>query len=459
MKKITLVVLLSLLSINQSFAIDLGNLKDLAKKIKQEPQQQSNTTAAPQQETTNSNPNSPVADTTQSVPSTTTKETKNVTPQTSNKTSLVSSNEFCDLISANKSVQNYGDSILKLWQMKLDDPALMKKAKQSLNNNENELGKFVADNIKSIAKNDIYVKGQIEKDIMKMTDECAAKHIDDQNFFFFAFNPQEWETSLRQPKTWVAQLSDQYRAKGHGDLGMGGSDNLFNKSDENKISSRWASIAAFAFPNSAEIIERVATKSISELQAMVDQSNEKQKKSIAAGEKEQDDKEYGGMRSVYNLRKNPAISPAYTKCLGSEKNYQSKVTADLEKSVKTANTVAEQKQLTDLIAYRKKNADYIAHGMCIYRTNMGIAAIEAQSEPAALTGAMGFNGGAVDLSAKYTPAALEKIAYWLNVPAESFHKEIIEADFKQQPIYKNAIYETIYGKIVAALVAGKLQQK
>ena len=220
----------------------------------------------------------------------------------------------------------------------------------------------------------------------------------------------------------------------------------------------------------------------------------KRKESIAKADNEKDQKLYGGLRAVYNFRANPALSASYNNCVASEKDYQSKITADIESNSNKVDTVAEQKQMNENINFRKKNIDYIAHGMCIYRLNVGIDMLlqvpgvtPNTIERMAISSS--FNGKELsDLNSKFTPVALAKISDLLNLNAEKFHKVKVPGIYKesikeldnarpttraeQQQIesekkglsimstqIENATYFHIEGEIITPLIQGKIQGK
>jgi len=201
-------------------------------------------------------------------------------------------------------------------------------------------------------------------------------------------------------------------------------------------SPRLATLLAFLFPGVEDIISSTSPDAGASFKLAI----KKRKESIAKEASEKDIKLYGGVRAVYNFRKNPAISGAYNSCVVGEKDFQLKLTSDLEAKAKNSNTVAEQGQINAVAKYRRDNINYIAEGMCIYRLSFALMDVQFQnvagynsSNLAAVAAKMDIKETA-DLNSKFTPTALAKIADILKLPADKFIKTKIEDPF-------NAAYE------------------
>lgn len=249
--------------------------------------------------------------------------------------------------------------------------------------------------------------------------------------------------------------------------------------NENPSNYLNATILAFLFPSVEDTISKVSP----EIGASFKLAAKERAESIKRAAIEEDIKLYGGVRAVYKFRTNPALSSAYSKCVLSEKDYQLKVAADAESEAKKLNTAAEQNKVYGEANHIKKNIDYIAHGMCVYRLNVGLSSLAAgiQEFSAVMQGNQ-FGRGEEDLNSKYTPAALGKVADILNMPAEKFHKtkinepvdneikrlsnlrpttsaqqQDINSEIMQMKMVRAIIHGGIWERIIDPLIMGKIQ--
>jgi len=378
-----------------------------------------------------------------------------------------------------------------------------------LDNENGDLEKWVANNFSKLSpkgKNDHVLsltpgygayKGTILT-AMSWVNECAVKSYKAKTPFFFIatnFEKGNVDDELQKAISAIEKGSSEYKA-------VGFKDNQSNIDEfergvasgrvvyERPSSPRQATLLAFLFPGAEDIIKSTSPDPGASFRLAV----KKRKESIAKADNEKDQKLYGGLRAVYNFRANPALSASYNNCVASEKDYQSKITADIESNSNKVDTVAEQKQINENINFRKKNIDYIAHGMCIYRLNVGIDMLlqvpgvtPNTIERMAISSS--FNGKELsDLNSKFTPVALAKISDLLNLNAEKFHKVKVPGIYKesikeldnarpttraeQQQIesekkglsimstqIENATYFHIEGEIITPLIQGKIQGK
>lgn len=209
-----------------------------------------------------------------------------------------------------------------------------------------------------------------------------------------------------------------------------------------------ATVLAFMFPGAEAMIEQVAKDPLESLNASLKRVNASQAQAAQA----EDSKKYDSMRAIYRFRTNAVLAAPYKKCIDQEKVYQKKQVDSLETEVKKVATVAEQKQLQDVIKMRRELFPAIVEGMCLYRLSVGIKLVDSAGIDPVEAGVM-YVDAKGDLNAQFTQAGLEKIASVLSISADSFHKNNVGAPSNKAQMIYGMVYETF----VQAMAAGKLQ--
>lgn len=345
--------------------------------------------------------------------------------------------EYCQRISSNPSIIQLAEEIRKMGKDSDEVPHTY------LDNEKGDLEKWVADNLKKfegdrrLSMSDyVHLDAQHIKERFNWVRECYAKNSGNNSNPFIVIAISKGGELVK------IDLSS---------LGYGiHRGKIF---DDDSLHPKQATLLAFLFPGVENVISSTSPdirSSFGKAAAILmerrneERNEEKRLAKIKEAEEierkgrkkqaeiEEDKKRYGGLTAVYTFRTNPAIAASYNKCLSSEREFRSKKASGIEANAKNANTVAEQNKMNETASRIRRNIEYIAHGNCIYRLNVGLLILEGSDEMAAV--AAGYNMGGrekEDLNAKYVPAALKKVAGLIELPAEKFEDTKVVKPFTE----------------------------
>lgn len=316
--------------------------------------------------------------------------------------------EYCQRISTNPSIIQLAEEIRKTGE---DNTNL---EHTYLDNNNGDLSKWVADNFRKMAN--------------------SPPHTAQTGILFFDRRP------IKEKFDWVASCYRNTKGTNNPfNIVANPGDHIFLRDDVGALDKslqrgssyfdhREVTLLAFLFPGAEDVISRTSPEVGASLRKAANEKMERNKQAEIG----EDKKHYGGLRAVYAFRTNPAIAASYNKCLSGEREFRSKKASEIEANAKNANTVAEQNKMNETASRIRRNIEYIAHGNCIYRLNVGLLILEGSDEMAAV--AAGYNMGGreeEDLNAKYVPAALKKAAGLMELPAEKFEDTKVVKPFTE----------------------------
>lgn len=179
--------------------------------------------------------------------------------------------EYCNRVTNSQTIKTYVSEVRDIRNSKIYSDELSRATSQYLDDSNKVLANTVKQRIFAASNGDFIKVNEIVINLNKVAEECAARNINSDIFYFFAANNIAPKTSDIRPDSIEAQKETFSRNDNGPKLSYDGTQPK-GKFEVEKLDPRWASIYVFAFDDAEQLVQessKAAFEKIAEIKSKV----------------------------------------------------------------------------------------------------------------------------------------------------------------------------------------------